>query len=54
MTPETKVPDRTKGGREGKKKKTLLWVNRYPTRMTGEGRCAGKNAAHEHDIHVIV
>ena len=51
MTPETKVPDRTKGGREGK---TLLWVNQYPTRMTGEGQCAGKNAAHEHDKHVIV
>ena len=51
MTPETKVPDRTKGGREGK---MLLWVNQYPTRMTGEGQCAGQNVAHEHDKHVIV
>ena len=32
---ETKVPDRTKGGREGK---TLLWVNRYPTRSNDWGR----------------
>ena len=26
----------------------------FPARMTGEGRCAGKKAAHEHDKHVIV
>ena len=51
MTPETKVPDRTKGGREGK---NAVVGEPIPNKNDWGRTVCGKKAAHEHDKHVIV